>query len=395
MTERPRILVVDDEPRGLELLVRTLRDVGEVRTAASGDAAWHQEQGQPPDLVVSDQRMPGMSGVDLLARIAEGDETAGRILLTGYADVDATIDAINRGRVHAYVSKPWSPDQLRATVAGVLQRVVLQRQNRCLLEDLSTRNRELETALESLREAQRRVVDAERLSAIGRMAAMVVHDFRGPLTVVRSASGELLRDPSLPRAEVHELAEALHEESERMSRMCTELLEVTRSSESAPARKVEELDEVLEDVLVVVARAIRQGDVTLRSELRSGAQLPLDVDRLRRAVLNLAFNALDALGGRGTLCLLSSATEREAVISVVDDGPGIPAEIRQRLFEPFVTCGKRGGSGLGLAIAKKILEDHDGWIDVEVPDGGGTTFHLHLPLDGKTPEPGGSLADPG
>src|SRR5262245_24794789 len=117
------ILVVDDEPRALELVVRTLRKLGRVVTAPSGDAARAIFTDESFDLVISDQRMPGMSGVDLLGFVAERDESCGRILLTGYADLEATVEAINRGRVHAYLHKPCTADELRAAVQGVLSRV--------------------------------------------------------------------------------------------------------------------------------------------------------------------------------------------------------------------------------------------------------------------------------
>ena len=120
-TRSPRILVVDDERAGVDLLRRGLRGLGEVESAPSGDEGWDRLEASEFDLVISDQRMPGMTGVELLTRVARTRPHVGRILLTAYADISATIAAINEGRVHAYLSKPCSPEELRATAASVLE----------------------------------------------------------------------------------------------------------------------------------------------------------------------------------------------------------------------------------------------------------------------------------
>ncbi len=124
MDEQARILVVDDESRGVELLVRTLRGMGEVVTADSADRGWEILQGGASfDLVVTDQRMPGMSGIELLRRVATNAPETGRILLTGYTDLEATLDAINQGQVHAYLTKPCTPPEVQEAVREVLVRV--------------------------------------------------------------------------------------------------------------------------------------------------------------------------------------------------------------------------------------------------------------------------------
>ena len=187
----PRILIVDDEPRAVELLVRTLRKEARIDTADSAMNAWEQCQQKDFDLVISDQRMPGMSGVDLLSRIAERDASVGRVLLTGYSDLEATIEAINHGHVHAYLHKPCSPQDLRVVTRGVLERVHLERENQRLLRVVTEQNDQLTETLESLRSAQDRIVMSERLAAIGRMIAMIVHDLRSPIALIRSGGEEL------------------------------------------------------------------------------------------------------------------------------------------------------------------------------------------------------------
>jgi signal transduction histidine kinase len=374
-----RILVVDDEPRGAELLARCLGRLGEVESATSGEQALARAEACDFDLVVSDQRMPGLSGVELLSRVAERLPLAGRILVTGYTDLASTIEAINRGRVHAYLTKPCSPEELQLAARAVLERVRLARENDRLVRDLSEKNRELERAVASLAAERRRLVDAERLAAIGRLVAMVVHDFRSPLTLLRSAAAELGSGaPDAPSAP--ELGREIASEVERLQRMCEELLEATRAGEDRGRRRLEDVDAVVEAALGRVAEAASHAGVELSIDLASGVRLPLDEDRLGRALHNLWTNALEAMPEGGTLRVVTSREGEAVRLSVVDTGVGIPPEIADRIFEPFVTAGKRRGTGLGLAIVKKVVEDHGGGIEAEKAEGGGTAFHIRLPL---------------
>jgi two-component system response regulator HupR/HoxA len=151
------LLIVDDEPGILETLAMTLSDDARVLTAPSGQEALEILEREDVSLVLTDQRMPGISGVDLLARARSLRPDAVRILLTGYADVDVIADAINRARVYRYIHKPWEPNELRLTVKRALEAYDLARENRDLtrrLEEANLRLREENVLLR--REAGRR-----------------------------------------------------------------------------------------------------------------------------------------------------------------------------------------------------------------------------------------------
>lgn len=378
---KPHILVVDDEPRAVELMVRTLRKDAIVETAASANEAWEKVQVTDFSLVISDQRMPGLTGVDLLSRVAERDESVGRILLTGYSDLEATVEAINRGRVHAYLHKPCSPQDLRVTVKGVLDRTKLARENARLMSLVQNQNEELHGTLESLRSAQERVVASERLAAIGKMIAMIVHDLRTPLAVIRSAATAVVEDAREGAlSEVEEHGREIESEALHMQRSCDDLLEISRASEKGLERLVEDFDDVVDAALVGFADAAARQGVVIETNLSSGCQVSVDEDALRRALRNLVVNSLEAMPDGGCLRIDSHCDASEAVLCLADSGVGIPEEIADALFEPFVTSGKSGGSGLGLAIVRKVVDDHSGDIAVSKPEGGGTAFTLRLPL---------------
>ena len=380
----PRILVVDDEPRAVELLVRSLRKEARIETAASANEAWDlYQEARDFDLIISDQRMPGMTGVDLLSRVAEDDAQVGRILLTGYSDLDATVEAINRGRVHAYLHKPCSTQDLRLVVRGVAERMRLERENLKLLRVVTEQNDRLSEAFRDLQSAQARVVTAERLAAVGKMISMIVHDLRSPIGIIRSSASELESGTGAEGlGELSERAGEVLREAERMQAMCESLLDVSRASEHRGERVPDELDGLVSAALAHVAQEAGAQGVRVDFDLQSDLELPLDEGGLQRALRNLASNALDAMSEGGELRIETRREGDDAVIRVRDSGPGVPESIAERVFEPFVTAEKRGGTGLGLAIVRKIVQEHDGSIEIEKSDPEtGTTFAIRIPID--------------
>jgi signal transduction histidine kinase len=130
--------------------------------------------------------------------------------------------------------------------------------------------------------------------------------------------------------------------------------------------------------------------VAFKTDLRYAGDLTVDVERLKRAILNIASNALDAMGPGGTFTFSSRLEDSFVDLVLSDTGHGIPAELQGRIFEPFFTHGKARGIGLGMSITRKIIEEHGGRIQLESRLGEGTRFTLQLPLDpspSRAPEP--------
>ncbi|MCP5060503.1 MAG: hybrid sensor histidine kinase/response regulator [bacterium] len=375
--DKPRILVVDDEPRAVGLLVRSLRRLGDVETAASGDEAWRKFSPGAFDLIVSDQRMPGMSGVELLAKVAEQDENVGCILLTGYSDMDSTVDSINRGRVHAYLHKPCSPPDLEEAVRGVLVRVGLARENRRLVSITVEQNHALQEALAELERSQSQLLASERLSAVGKTIATIVHDLRGPLAAIQGLA-QIARDQEETASEL--LAEIL-QETQRMARMCEELLEVTRVSKCPLAPVDLQVDALLSKAVAPYLELAGCAGIHVGLHGAPGLQLRGDEDQLLRALRNLLQNAVEEMPQGGTLEVAARGFDERVELSVADSGRGISEEIQDRLFEPFVTEGKSQGNGLGLAIVESVVRDHAGSVRVEKSEAGGACFVISLPSD--------------
>ena len=151
-TERPRILIVDDEEAILETMTFTFMDLYEVLTTSDPTQALEiMEENAPIAVVITDQRMPGMTGVELLREIYERHPETVRIILTGFADSEATIQAINDGHIYGYVNKPWEPDELKALVRRAAELHALTLENRRLVEDLRDANLFLAAVMDRLR----------------------------------------------------------------------------------------------------------------------------------------------------------------------------------------------------------------------------------------------------
>lgn len=240
---------------------------------------------------------------------------------------------------------------------------------------------------------QRELIASERLAALGTMAGMMVHDFRGPMTLVRGWAETLLAG-DVPPEEAARRAQLIVDAVDRLERMTTETLDFARGAERLVLRPVP-LGLLLADLAAGIETDLPGLAVERDFDVPGGRRARLDVDKLRRAVANVAANARDAMGGAGRL-RLAARVEAEAgeepterlVLELADEGPGVPAEIRDRVFEPFVTLGKKRGTGLGLAVARRFVEDHGGSLDLlpTPPAARGARFRLTLPIRAEAPD---------
>jgi signal transduction histidine kinase len=233
----------------------------------------------------------------------------------------------------------------------------------------------LEHSNRELARTQRDLVERERLAALGKLAAVVAHEVRNPLCVLFSAIGGLREylaggAPLARRADAEVFASIAAEEAARLNRIVSDLLDFARPH--TPQLRIGPLLPVLEGV------AAATPDQRIRLDVADELP-PVEIDELfmRQAVLNLVLNGLQAIGKDGTITLRARSEERSAVcIDVIDDGPGIPDDVRESIFKPFFTT-KATGTGLGLAVVKQIIDAHGGDVAV-VSSPRGTTFTVRL-----------------
>lgn len=226
--------------------------------------------------------------------------------------------------------------------------------------------------------ATERAEQAERLAAMGRLAAGLAHEIRNPLGSI-AASIELLRTGGSLSAEDQALCEIVERETARLNDLVGDMLDLSRPR--APVVSPVDLGATTRDVVALAARSGRGVDVRVRYEGPDVAPILADAAQIRQVVWNLMRNAIQASSASDEVVARVSSAEGEAVLEIIDHGPGIPSEARERLFDAFFTT-RSQGMGIGLAVVKRILDDHGFAIDVESGAQKGTIFRVKIPTSG-------------
>ena len=227
----------------------------------------------------------------------------------------------------------------------------------------------------SLTKAREDLIRQERIATIGRLSTSIIHDLRNPLAAIYGGA-EMLVDGKLSGTQVERLAANIYKASRQVQNLLQELADVTQGR--AHAREVCRLHEVITAAFEPLAASAESRGVSVRIEVEEDVELPLDRSPMERVFQNLLSNAIEAMPNGGSVLVTSNRSDGEIVVSVEDDGPGIPSAIADQLFEPFVTAGKKNGIGLGLALSRKTVVSHGGdlWSDRKED---GARFVLRLP----------------
>jgi len=230
-----------------------------------------------------------------------------------------------------------------------------------------------------LRQLQKRTQHTDTMTLMGRLAAGIAHEVRNPLGAVKTCAQFLEKNSGLDEKNRH-FIELILRESNRMEGLISRLLNYARPDE----RDVQyaDINAVIDNAVELAALKANQADVKIGKHYASGIPgLFIDEKRLSQALLNLLLNAVDAIGGSGTISVATSFAAEPRMVRIVihDTGAGIPKELQEKIFDPFFTT-RSGGTGLGLAIVQQIIFEHNGTIAVESLTGEGTAFTIQLPV---------------
>ncbi|HVN82784.1 MAG TPA: ATP-binding protein [Terriglobia bacterium] len=246
-------------------------------------------------------------------------------------------------------------------------------------DELEILSNSFNSMMDQIQVHQESRIQNEKMIAVGHMVNTILHDCRTPVTVIKGYAS-LLKDYDVSRKETMSSLDFISFEVERIERMLEEILSFSLGK--GPVMNLREVvvDEFLQDCGREVRALLQGSSVDFSQDLHCPFHVSMDSDRFRRAILNIAANAKDALKGKGKFSMCSSSEGSCAIVLLKDNGPGIPLSLKERIFEPFFTHGKPLGIGLGMAITKKIIEEHSGTVEVDTGTGTGTTFTIRLPL---------------
>jgi signal transduction histidine kinase len=218
----------------------------------------------------------------------------------------------------------------------------------------------------------------ERLSLVGSMANSIIHDLKNPICIVRCCASLIERQSADPK--LKELTEMLQSAVDGMLAMTQELLDYSRG-DTATTTKRTSVGTLLEGLDQQALRLLPGQNIQLVKTVTYDGDLDLDLPRFTRMLCNLIKNAREAMPNGGILTLTMERVGNEVLIHVGDTGVGMPPEVLEKVFEPFVTHGKSHGTGLGMAIAKSTVEAHGGKISISSVEGRGTAVDIRLPVD--------------
>jgi two-component system sensor histidine kinase HydH len=254
---------------------------------------------------------------------------------------------------------------------------ILSDRDRKQRKDLQQTTNRLTEVYGELQQNFEQMKRAERLFAVGQLAAGLAHELRNPLGSVAGAAGILQRNANL-EPKHQECLEIIQKESQRLNRLLTEFLDFARPR--PPKYQSIDVDSLLGSVIQLAAHGVGQDSIVLRKDV--APQLPLvdgDSELLKQMLLNLIINAVHAMPNGGEVVVSASLHEGQVLIRVRDHGCGVAPECRDKIFDPFFTT-KEGGTGLGLPVAHQIVEQHGGILTAEPNPDGGMTFSTRLPI---------------
>jgi len=371
MTDKAKILIVDDDVDTVELLIKRLRAEGyDTAEAYDGEQALRQVEEYQPDLVILDIKMPKIDGYEVCRRLKSSEETKfiPIIMLTVKAKVPDKVKGLDIG-ADDYIPKPFDYRELSRRVRY-----------------WSTVKMEVEERVGEIKRLEQELIKSERLAAIGQTVASIAHYIKNILFGLKGGIYLVNVTPHEDKTDsVQTGREMLERNIGRMSDLVLDLLEYSKDSE--PEYESCFPNEIANEVCSLIESRAKEYDVEIIQDFDlSLGEVVLDRKGIHRCLLNLVSNAIDAClfdSSKGKKWVVEVRTildnDEEVKFEVSDNGCGMDQEVKEKLFTSFFTTKEGRGTGLGLLITQKIVQEHGGTITIDSEAGKGSTFTIRLP----------------
>lgn len=381
------VLYVDDEEKSLKYFKRALEDDFQIYTATSAAEGLKivEEHGREIGVILTDQRMPNETGVEFLEKTRPINPRAIRMLVTAFSDLNAAIDAVNTGAIYKYITKPWEPQEFEITIKRAMEFYIVQNERDHLLREKLS--------------ALHKMVITDRVISLGVLAAGLGHHVRNAMVAIRTfidLAPEMLHREQADLDELRhpEFWESFYHKVQKKVKFVVDLLDGLDEA-ATPAQGGCNESIRLHEVIADQWNDFRNefAEAGLNAEFKIPQDLPaivVDHSKFLRLIELLFRDAIISLNSGNTLSVEASKvsngnSDSEIMLSVSDDGPGLPEDAVASLFDPFfLRADKPQEYGINLMACYFIVYHHGGRIDVNSEPGQGVKMDIYLPI---TPKP--------
>lgn len=385
------LLIIDDEVEITKSLQRQFRKTYNMYLANSAEEAFDILQNNKINVIISDQRMPEMTGVDFFSKIRHQFPDVVRLILTGYADVDAIVRAINEGNIFRYISKPWNPDELETIIKEAFEKYKLIAQNKQLVKELKESNDLLEEKVNNRTlELKAANIKLKQLNATkDKFFSLIAHDLKNPFVTILGFSEVLLKKINkLDNIKIEKYVKNIYQSSAKAFELLENLLLWAGSQKGSidyePSKNI--LTELIDTNIKLVENQAIKKNIQILVNAEENMEVVLDTNMINTVLRNLITNAIKYTNKNGKISINANDHSDYIKVDIRDNGIGISPSMLNKMFDPDVNITTKGtgnekGSGLGLILCKEFVEKHGGKISVESKLNEGSTFSFTIPAN--------------
>lgn len=386
------LLLVDDEEDLLDSLTDFLTDLPYiVRTATTGKQALSILQAHKIDIIITDVRMPSMSGMELLAKAKECQADCLPIVITGHGDYEIAIESLKRGAI-SYLRKPIDLEELRIAIEHGLNKLRLLQEYRVTNQRLKLEQK-IVKATQEQSERQAQLVHASRLSTLGEMATGIAHELNQPLAGISLSVNYFKKALSMNRLTTAYLSKGIDDINQCVKRMSAIINHIRTFARQDDTTFIPtDIHETIEGALTLLGEQMRLHEIEVILDFdQTLPSIAANMSQLEQVWINHITNARDSLDEKAkslpnfqkklTITTKHRAADNVIDVMLADNGLGMSENVMKKIFDPFFTTKEVGkGTGLGLSVSHGIISNHNGTFQVESHEGLGAAITVSLPI---------------